>query len=170
MARFDDCLAFTLKSEGGFSDNPADPGGATNFGVTLSTLQAYLKRPCTVNDVRNITPETVKGVYQMYYWDRMNCDNLPHGIDLMVFDFGVNTGCVRSVKILQDVVGSSVDGQMGPYTLHATQASPLIGTILHLAESQAAYYKSLSTFSTFGKGWLNRTQLRKEAALAAAGV
>jgi len=170
MSRFTDCLAFTLKAEGGFVNNPHDPGGATNFGITLDTLQTYLKRPCTVEDIQNVSPDTVQAIYQTTYWDRLDCDSLPHGVDLMVFDFGVNAGCSRSAKVLQSVVGTNPDGEIGNMTIHAALASPTIETILQLADSQVAYYKSLSNFPIFGRGWLSRTQLRKEAALAAAGV
>lgn len=169
MARFDDCLAFTLKEEGGFSNNPADPGGATNFGITQATLSDYLGRPATLEDVQNISHDTVAGVYTNI-WNALLCNQLPVGVDLMVFDFGVNAGNRRSVLVLQSVVGAYEDGLIGDETLAAVHATPVVGGILHLADEQCSYYRTRGSFPTFGRGWLARTERRKEAALASVGA
>ena len=86
-------MPFIFKAEGGYSDNPEDPGGPTNFGITLATLRAYEGDPnLTADDVKNLTPAVAKEIYRTAYWNRMQCGALPVGLDLEVFDFGVNSG------------------------------------------------------------------------------
>ena len=92
-SRFDACMPFIFKAEGGYSDNPADPGGPTNFGITLATLRAYEGDPnLTADNVKTLTPAVAKEIYRTAYWNRMQCGALPAGLDLEVFDFGVNSG------------------------------------------------------------------------------
>lgn len=169
--RFNDCLAFTLKQEGGFVDNPADPGGATNFGITLATLRDYTRwASASVEDLKRLDNPTISSIYLNLYWRPMNCDYYPPGVDLMVFDFGVNAGPGRSVKILQDVAGTDVDGNPGLRTIAAVKVCPVLGAVLHLADAQLAYYKGLPGFAEFGAGWTNRTLCRKQTACAAIGT
>ncbi len=119
-SRFDACMPFIFKAEGGYSDNPADPGGPTNFGITLATLRAYEGDPnLTADDVKKLTPAVAKEIYRTAYWNRMQCGALPAGLDLEVFDFGVNSGPAESVKTLQRLVGVTQDGSVGPITLAA---------------------------------------------------
>ncbi|HEY7821399.1 MAG TPA: glycosyl hydrolase 108 family protein, partial [Acidimicrobiia bacterium] len=116
---FPKCLAVTLTHEGGYVNHPRDPGGATNLGVTHKTLAAHLGRPVSKQDVRNLTQGDVEPIYRRGYWLPVKGENLPHGVDLAVFDFGVNSGPSRSAKYLQGVVGVAKDGKIGPKTLIA---------------------------------------------------
>jgi lysozyme family protein len=85
-----------------FENDPQDPGGATKFGVTLNELRSYRNdNTLTAHDVANLTLEDVKPIYFNDFWKKMRCDELPVGVDLIVFDYGVNAGCVRSIKFLQ---------------------------------------------------------------------
>jgi lysozyme family protein len=96
-------------------------------------------------------------------------DSLPVGIDLSTFDFGVNAGTRRTAELLQQVLGfpsDQVDGSVGPETLQAVLKADLAGVIGGLAEHQAAYYRGLAEFARFGRGWLDRTERRRQAALA----
>src|SRR5687767_1827204 len=92
---FDASLKFVLQFEGGFVDHPKDPGGATNLGVTIHTLSAVLGRPATKAEVKALTPKTVAPIYRQRYWDKVRGDDLPLGVDLAVFDFGVHSGPKR---------------------------------------------------------------------------
>lgn len=170
---FATCLAFTLQQEGGFSDDPNDPGGATNYGITLQTLRNYTGNALlTADDIRNIGMDTVRAIYQANYWQRMRCDALPAGVDLMVFDSGMNIGTGRSAEMLQEAAGLSgadVDGAIGPQTLAAVARVAPAAMIGDLADRQRAYYRSLATFPTFGRGWLARVD-RRAAAAAAMGA
>lgn len=164
-SNFPACLDFTLRAEGGWSNNPADPGGATMKGVTLRTFQHFYPGS-TANQLRAITPVQLAKIYSEGYWKPVHGDALPSGVDLVAFDFGVNAGPGRSVIMLQDAVGAHADGVIGPKTLAAIQATKPLSIINSMIEAQRAYYRSLSAFSTFGKGWLARTQQRLDTALA----
>lgn len=167
---FATCLAFTLKEEGGFCDNPSDPGGATCQGITLATLRSWTDDDSLgVAAVRDISPATVQAIYGADYWNKMQCGAMPAGIDLMVFDMGVNAGPARSVRMLQRALGfppADVDGCVGPQTLGAVRKADPAALIVKLADMQAAYYRSLPTFNVFGNGWLARVDRRRRAAIA----
>ncbi|MFT8245729.1 glycoside hydrolase family 108 protein [Roseomonas sp. BN140053] len=168
-ARFDRCLAVVLEKEGGFVDDPRDPGGATNMGITLATLQGFREAPVTVGDVRDLTRSEAREIYRARYWTAMRCADLPAGLDLVVFDFGVNAGPSRSIKLLQRIAGVTADGSIGPITLAALRAQPAARLINAVSEARLEYYRALSTFPTFGRGWTARTDAVRTAALAMAG-
>jgi lysozyme family protein len=167
---FDACLAFTLREEGGYVDDPADPGGATNMGITLATYRQWSDNPgLGSTQVQDMTERTVRAIYRSLYWNPLRADALPIGVDLSVFDMGVNAGIWRSARLLQRALrftGEEVDGCIGPETLDAAAQCDPRALVTDLAERQAAYYRSLADFATFGTGWLNRTKARRNAALA----
>ncbi len=161
---FDRCLAFTLREEGGYVDNASDPGGATNMGITLATLREWVDDPdLDTSDIESITERTATGIYCSNFWNRLRCDALQPGIDLMVFDFSVNTGCQTTARLLQRAVGLSgdeVDGCIGPFTLrHAAAVAPRV-LLDALRSAQQARYEATEGFATFGRGWLARTERR----------
>jgi lysozyme family protein len=167
---FDTCLAFTLRAEGGYVDDPADPGGATNMGITLATFRQWSDDaelgPAQVQDM---TERTARAIYRSLYWNPLRADALPAGVDLSVFDMGVNAGIWGSARLLQRAIGftgDEVDGCIGPETLGAAATCDPRSLVNDLADRQAAYYRSLAEFPTFGAGWLNRTDARRRAALA----
>ena len=167
---FDTCLAFTLRAEGGYVDDPADPGGATNMGITLATFRQWSDDaelgPAQVQDM---TERTARAIYRSLYWNPLRADALPAGVDLSVFDMGVNAGIWGSARLLQRAIGftgDEVDGCIGPETLGAAATCDPRSLVNDLADRQAAYYRSLAEFPTFGAGWLNRTEARRSAALA----
>lgn len=102
---YDDALRRLLVHEGGYSNHPSDPGGPTNFGITIADYRAYVKPDATADDVRNMTVDGAKRIYRKRYWDAQRCDELPAGVDYSVFDYGVNSGIGRSGKVLRRVVG-----------------------------------------------------------------
>ena len=162
---FPACLDFTLANEGGFSDNPADPGGATFKGITLASLRDYWGDPdATVEDLRGLDPETISWFYQQRFWSPMQCGVLPAGFDLMIFDHGVNVGKARPVPMMQRLLAVDDDGIVGPITLAAISARTPLKLIGDLRGEQEAYYRALREFPTFGNGWLNRLSRRFTAA------
>ena len=163
-ARFDACMPFIFKAEGGYSDTPGDPGGPTNFGITLATLKAYEGNPnLTAQDVKNLTPATAKEIYRSNYWNRMQCGALPAGLDLEVFDFGVNAGPGEAVKALQRIVGVTADGSIGPITLAAIGQLKPRDLISQYSEARLAYYKGLNN-PEFEQGWTARVAQIQTAA------
>lgn len=169
-SNFNACLAFVLSAEGGYVDDPLDPGGATNLGITLRVLSDWRHTAVTKTDVRDLTREEAGAIYRARYWNVVHGDSLPAGVDLMVFDAGVNLGTGRSARMLQAVVGAAEDGAIGSETLGAMQSHHAPDLISNLAEEREAYYHSLSTFSHFGAGWTARVNRVKELALQMAGT
>lgn len=163
------CVDIVLAGEGGFSNHPQDPGGATNFGITQRTLQAWRRSDVSVEDVQKLTIDEARQIYQAAYWNVLNCDNLPKGVDLVVFDFGVNAGPARSAKLLQKVVGANQDGAIGPATLAAVAVMKAPDIIRRFGELRLEYYRGLDGWDTFGNGWKNRTAAVEDAALRMAG-
>lgn len=164
---FEVSLCFTLKEEGGFVDNPADPGGATYKGITLVNFQDFFGVPtATAADLQNISTGMIEQFY-LSYWNAVQCPVLALGVDLSVFDMAVNAGPVRSAKILQQSVGARQDGIIGPKTLALTNTFTGAVLIRRLYIEQLAFYKSLASYATFGRGWSNRCYARMNAALAA---
>ena len=143
---------------------PADPGGPTNFGITLATLRAYEGDPnLTADDVKKLTPADAKEIYRTAYWNRMQCGALPAGLDLEVFDFGVNSGPAESVKTLQRLVGVTQDGSIGPITLAAVGQFNVGDLIGRFAQARLAFYQSLN-MPEFEQGWATRVAQIQTAA------
>jgi lysozyme family protein len=163
---FAPCLKFVLQFEGGFVNHPKDPGGATNLGVTIGTLSRFLGHPATVHDVQNLTPKTVEPIYRRFFWDKVGGDDLPMGLDLAVFDFGVHSGPSRGIIGLQRVLGLADDGQMGPVTITtAKRADPMLA-VQRLCAARLAFLSQLTVFKTFGKGLKSRVSKCENAALS----
>jgi lysozyme family protein len=168
---FDACLRFTLKFEGGYVNNPKDPGGPTNLGVTQATLSAFLGHAASIADVKALTPKAVAPIYRQRFWDTVKGDLLPVGVDLAVFDFGVNSGPFRAAIGLQRALGVADDGDIGPITIAAAKkfASTAAGATLlvqRVCAGRLAFLTHLTVFKTFGRGLSNRVQKCEQAALS----
>ncbi|BCG79534.1 glycoside hydrolase family 108 protein [Mesorhizobium sp. 113-3-3] len=162
-------LALVLKSEGGWSDNPADPGGATMKGVTLANFRRYVKADASKADLKKIGDAQVATVYRRFYWDAVLGSELPDGVDYAAFDFAVNSGPVRAARHLQASVGVSQDGRIGPATLAAVRAKPAGVIIDQLCDARLAFLRRLPTWATFGHGWSDRVKsVRAQALLMSA--
>ncbi|MCR5859735.1 glycoside hydrolase family 108 protein [Mesorhizobium sp. J428] len=166
---FERALKLVLKHEGGWSDHPADPGGATNKGVTLATFRRYVKADATKADLRAITDEQVATVYYRHYWAAVMAHELPAGLDYAVFDFAVNSGPSRAAKYLQAFVGTKQDGRVGPETLKAVAKHDASTLIDALCDKRMAFLKGLKTWPTFKKGWTSRVADVRAQALAWVG-
>ena len=163
------CFALVLKNEGGYVDNTADPGGATNLGCTKATWEAWVGHPITKDDIKALTPKDVLPLYKVKYWDTVKGDDLPEGVDYAVFDFAINSGPSRAAKALQSVLSVTVDGQIGPTTLRALETANPREVATAVCEARLAFLQSLSTYATFGKGWSQRVLEVKNAALNMVG-
>ena len=158
-----------LASEGGYVNHPSDPGGMTNLGVTKRVWEEWVGRESNEKEMRSLTPEMVEPLYKRKFWDACKCDDLPSGIDYLVFDFAVNAGVGRSAKILQTAVGATPDGGIGPMTLASVNAIPEAELIEKFSQAKEDFYRSLNTLETFGKGWLNRVAAVKVKATSMLG-
>lgn len=168
---FASALAILLREEGGFVNDPADPGGMTNLGVTAKTWADYTGKPATESVMRGLTQVAVAPLYKSRYWDKIAGDQLGSGLALAVFDFAVNAGPARAAKMLQSIVGVTQDGQIGRGTLQAVQAYVMrkgIDTLIEAySDARRDYYRALPTFWRFGKGWLARVGRIEDAAMKA---
>lgn len=153
---FESSLIAALKSEGGFVNHHSDPGGATNLGVTKKVWEAWIGKQVTVSDMRNITCAQVSPLYKKQYWDAVRGDDLPSGLDYLVFDFAINAGVSRAIKTLQKALSIVDDGVFGNKTLDAVNKADSTDLIIKFSDLKEQFYKSLPTFSVFGKGWMRR--------------
>lgn len=162
---FEECLNIILKHEGGYVNHPQDPGGETNMGVTKRVYEEF----GGTKNMRDLEFDDVAPIYRKNYWDRCKCSELPYGVDLCVFDFAVNSGVSRSAKYLQNIVGAVADGYIGPGTL--SKVDDFIyqygkEELIHSFQNdRQAFYESLKTFETFGRGWTRRVKETTELAL-----
>ena len=164
-ANFSACLAHVFGSEGGYVDHPKDPGGATNLGITLATLQDWRGKPVTKADVKALTRDEAAAIYRAKYWNKVRGDDLPAGLDLVAFDAAVNSGVYRGSRWLQDAVGAAPDGAIGPRTLALAKAAKGSEAVARAIRARKNFLLSLPTWSTFGKGWSARLNSVEAAAL-----
>jgi len=151
---FTSALSSVLAYEGGFSDDPLDPGGMTNLGVTRAVWSEWLGRPASVKEMTELTASAVAPMYKRKYWDAVNGDELPDGIDHCVFDFAVNSGVGRAAKLLQSCLGViAVDGQIGPKTIAAAKAADAKKAIELYGLARLTFLKSLPHWSVYKNGW-----------------
>lgn len=171
MARqnFDRSLSLALTFEGGFADHPADPGGATNLGITSAVLAEWRGRPVTKDEVRALTRHEAAAIYRRRYWEAVGGDELPAGVDVAVFDYAINSGVERASRALQRVLGVPRDGIVGVETVRAAWALPQAQVIRELCAARRGFLAGLRIFPVFGRGWLARARRLEAFALALAG-
>ncbi|WEX11213.1 glycoside hydrolase family 108 protein [Chelativorans sp. AA-79] len=165
---FNQVIPYVLEEEGGYVNDPHDPGGATNMGITLATLSAWEGRSATPQDVEKLTKKKAIKIYRTEFWSRIDGDSLPGGVDYATFDFAVNSGPVRAARMLQSVVNVHEDGIVGAHTLAALTAQPPKDVVNDLCDARKTWLQGLSTASTFGKGWLARVERVRKRALVLA--
>ncbi len=153
---YDRCLAEVLEQEGGYSNDPGDPGGPTKYGITIFDARMYWKHGATAADVRAMPLDVAKQIYRSKYWDAISGDELPSGVDLAVFDYGVNSGIHRAVMVLQRLLGVADDGVIGPHTLDTLKShSPRI-LVTDICNERLSFLQRLKTWRLFGRGWGRR--------------
>lgn len=162
---FGRALSCVLEDEGGFVNDPHDPGGATNKGITLATFRRYVARSATVDDLKHLTVAQAAKVYRKQYWDAIKGDDLPDGVDYAVFDFAVNSGQSRAAKYLQTIVGVPADGKIGPQTLAAVKATDSTAIINMLCDRRLDFLQGLKTWPRYKNGWTDRVHGVREVAL-----
>lgn len=164
-------LAHVLRHEGGWSDHPKDPGGATNRGILQRVYDPYRrKKGLTPRSVKFVTDEEVADIYRSLYWNKISGDDLPKGIDYCTFDAAVNSGPARGARWLQKAVNKcaskkrvAVDEVVGPATIDAADDYPPHELIDAMLDARLGFMKiarhsktKALLFPTFGRGWTNR--------------
>jgi len=153
---FQKALDAVLHHEGGFVNHPKDPGGMTNLGCTKRVWEEWVGHPVDEKAMRALTPEDVAPLYKKKYWDAVRGDDLPDGVDYIVFDTAINSGPGRAIKFLQGCVGADMDGALGPKTLAAVKAADPKKLVDDYAKRRLSFLQDLPTWGTFGKGWSRR--------------
>lgn len=166
---FEQCLALVLKHEGGFVNHPKDPGGMTNLGVTKRVWEEWVGHPVDEAAMRALTVQNVAPLYKKNYWDKIKGDQLPMGVDYACFDLAVNSGVGRAAKILQQAVGVSADGAIGPATLDAVAKANARDLATEICDLRLNFLQSLPTWATFGRGWGRRVSEVEETAFKMVG-
>ena len=152
MSNFDKAFNLLIGNEGGYVNNPADPGGETNWGITRAVAvdNGYS------GSMKSMPKETAKQIYKKMYWDKLQCDQLPFIVAFQLFDAGVNHGNTQAVKFLQRSLSVVDDGVIGAKTIAATNSLDDLQIVMLFNAERIEFYAALKTFSTFGKGWVRR--------------
>lgn len=153
--RFLSFMPFIFQWEGEtYEHDPDDPGGATKFGID--------QRSHPHEDIRNLTKDRALEIYFDSYWTPLRCDELPPKVGEVIMNIGVNTG-IGHAKWLQELVGVTADGHIGPLTLAACAAFPSNQLAGDLITHLSVFYSSIARGSSakYLKGWMNRTNSLK---------
>lgn len=149
---FDTAFAKLLGHEGDFSNHPADPGGATRFGITEAVAREVGYR----GDMRDLPLELAKRIYLERYWKPISADDLPPGIRYAVFDAAVNSGPRQAVRWLQRALGVPDDGILGPRTLTAAYAQNADALRARILAQRLRFMTHLPNWQPFSRGWARR--------------
>lgn len=172
LVGFERSMPVVLTLEGGYSNNPHDPGGATFQGVTQRAYDAArVMNNLPKKDVRQMAAQERNAIYQHFYWDAVFGDVLPLGIDLAMFDSAVNSGPVRAIMWLQETMSlggryaGAIDGHFGPVTSGAlSQVQDYQGLLDTLMDRRLAFLEHLPTWVHFGGGWAARVHTIRSTA------
>lgn len=157
MTAFEKALALILQHEGGYVNDPRDPGGETKYGIS--------KRAYPSEDIAGLTVERAGAIYKRDYWEKLKCPDMPEPVAIVAFDIAVNQGPAAAIKILQEAVGTTPDGVIGPKTLAAAAKNPR-----HVAAKMTTIrirrYIVTANFATYGAGWIARAIMTVTEAVA----
>ena len=149
---FETAFDLLITHEGGFSNHPDDPGGATMYGIT----EAVARENGYTGAMRDLTLDFAKSVYRKKYWDACRCDQMPDQLRYPLFDGAVNSGPGQSTKWLQVALGVKTDGAIGPVTQQA--ANNCFPAIVRqkMVGNRLRFMTELKNWPSFSKGWSRR--------------
>ncbi len=145
---FEDAVSIILDLEKGYVNDPDDPGGETNFGISKRQYPGY--------NIKTLTRAEAIAIYHEDYWQPLKPLLLPDQIRLCMLDAAVNQGVTQAIKMLQTSVGAAPDGVLGPYTLSAVQKTTSFKVLDALLHTRLNHYSRLPTWPKFGVGWMSR--------------
>lgn len=151
MITFDEAFDRLLGNEGRYSNNPADPGGETMWGITIHEARAH----GYLGPMRDMPKDFAKNIYRADYWDVFG-DETPPAIKFQGFDFAVNAGCSTAIRKMQLALGVADDGRWGPISAKAMAAVDPNDVLMRFAAQRLFFYTSLSKWPNFGRGWTRR--------------
>jgi lysozyme family protein len=144
---FEQAFNRLLSSEGGYINDPADPGGETNWGIS--------KRSYPDLDIKHLTREDAMAIYKRDFWDVLGEDVHP-AIKFQVFDFAVNSGITTAIRKLQSAIGVADDGHFGPVSAARLKAMDVSDVLMRFIAERLDFWRRLSTWPRFGAGWAGR--------------
>lgn len=148
---YKEAIAKVFKDEGGYTNDAADPGGPTNWGITIADARMYWKSDATASDVKTMPKSVAEDIYAQRYAKPLNYNDLPAGVDYAVLDYGINSGVGRAKKVYANVTKETLDP---------------VKIINKIYDERETFLKGLKTFPTFGRGWLRRTSEGRKLALS----
>lgn len=169
---FERAYRFVLDAEGGWTDDPRDPGGPTNLGLTLRDLSDYCgvaldgrSRGALLQALRALSVDQARPIYRRLYWASAMCPDLPAPVAVIHFDCSVNQGVGGAARLLQQALGVKVDGKVGRETLSAARRQPAAEIITRYTAARRGRYRALAGFAVFGRGWLARVDRVEKLAM-----
>lgn len=145
---FDAAFERLLGHEGGYVDNPRDPGGETKYGIS--------RRSYPGEDIAGMTLERAKAIYRRDYWGPAGCDAVPDALRFDLFDAAVNSGVPAAIRLLQRAVGEVQDGVLGPLTIQAASSMPAPRIVARFNGARLAMLADLPAWPAFSRGWARR--------------
>lgn len=145
---FDCAFDLLIGHEGGYVNHASDPGGETKFGVS--------KRSYPNEDIKNLTLDRAKEIYQVDYWEAAGCEHVPDSVKFDLFDMAVNSGIPRAIKTLQEAALAEVDGVLGPMTIQAVRVMDADLLRARFNGVRLRFMADLPTWPAFGRGWARR--------------
>lgn len=150
--KFDEAFDRLIGHEGGYSDNPADPGGKTMWGVTERVARSW----GYTGDMRDLPRSVAKEIYQALYWSKVRAEEIPEVVRFDVFDTAVNSGVTQAVKLLQRAAGAVDDGVLGPNTLAAARSMDAQLLDKRFSGYRLRFMTTLKNWPPFARGWAAR--------------
>lgn len=173
QATYEEAMSHVLQDEGGYSNDAGDDGGPTNYGITIHDARRYWKKNATAADVRAMPRSVALQIYEAHYAAPLRYADLPAGVDYAVLDYGINSGLTRSVKLLQRLVGSGVDGVIGDLTVAAAKVYPDKAALIKKFQAARLAFlhnahnsKGQALWPRFGRGWGRRVESVGRVAVA----
>ncbi len=148
MSLFPEFIDRVLSHEGGYVNDPRDPGGETKFGIA--------KRSYPNVDIKNLTREGAIDIYRRDFWERVQGDQLPRQFAFQALDAAVNHGIGNAVRWMQRAIGVADDGHFGPVTMNTVKRFDPADLVLLFNAERLEFYAKLATFDAFGRGWTRR--------------
>jgi lysozyme family protein len=146
--KFEQAIERVLSHEGGYVNNPADPGGETQWGIS--------KRSYPNVDIKNLTRAQAIEIYRKDFWEKVHADELYDGVAYQSLDFAVNSGVGTAIRYLQRALGVADDGHFGPHSVAAAQSVSESDQIMRLNAERLDFMRKLKVWPSFSSGWAGR--------------
>jgi lysozyme family protein len=147
---YEEAISKVFEDEGGYSNDPGDSGGPTNWGITIADARHYWKADATEHDVRHMPKSVAEDIYKKHYAAPLHYDELPPGVDYAVLDYGINSGIYRAEKVYREVTSQTLDPEK---------------IINMVYDERLRFLKGLRIWRIFGKGWGRRVREGRKLAL-----